>query len=354
LKKQDPELYERTRAFLSPAEYLACALTGEARTVFPSAGFDRWYWTGELLDAAGLDRDKFPPFIAPGDCIGVISGAAASLFGFSGKVRVIAGGPDFFVSILGSGAIRPGAACDRTGTSEGINLCAENRIQDSRLMCYGHPIRPYWNISGIISTSGRAIRWGRELLGMDRLPYAAFYALADTAPAGAGGLIFLPYLTGERAPVWNPRARGVFMGLGLSSGRRELARAIVEGVCFAIRDVIEVMEETGSPVRELRVSGGPGESAVFNRLKADISGRRVLLPPRRDAELLGLTVLGAVAAGKYASPEEAAGIMVSITGEYLPDERRASLYKGMFERYRELYRSVKDQFTESLDPPGDH
>ncbi|MDR2402792.1 MAG: hypothetical protein LBD78_02045 [Spirochaetaceae bacterium] len=354
LKKQDPELYEKTRAFLSPAEYLACALTGEARTVFPSTGFDQWYWTGKLLDTAGLDRDKFPPFIAPGDCIGVISGAAASLFGFSGNVQVIAGGPDFFVSILGSGAILPGAACNRTGTSEGINLCTENRIRDNRLMCYGHPVRPYWNLSGIISTSGRAIRWGRELLGMEGLPYAAFYALADTAPAGAGGLLFLPYLAGERAPVWNPRARGVFMGLSLSSSRRELARAIVEGVCFAIRDVIGVMEETGAPVRELRVSGGPGESAVFNQLKADISGRRVLLPPRRDAELLGLTALGAVAAGKYASPEEAAGVMVTITGEYIPDEGRASLYEGMFERYRGLYRSLKDQFAEYSDSAQAH
>ncbi|MDR3145150.1 MAG: hypothetical protein LBU21_02640 [Treponema sp.] len=346
LKKQDPELYEKTRAFLSPAEYLACALTGEARTVLPSAGFEQWYWTGEVLDAVGLDRDKFPPFIAPGDCIGIVSGAAASLFGLPGTARVIAGGPDFFVSILGSGAVRPGAACDRTGTSEGINLCTEKRIHDSRLMCYGHPVRPYWNLSGIISTSGRAIRWGRELLGMEGLPYAAFYALADSAPAGAGGLLFLPYLAGERAPVWNPRARGVFMGLGLSSGRRELARAIVEGVCFAIRDVIAVMEEAGAPVRELRVSGGPGESAVFNRLKADISGRPVLLPPRRDAELLGLTALGAAAAGKYASAEEAAGVMVTITGEYMPDEGRASLYAGMFERYRGLYRSLKDQFPE--------
>jgi xylulokinase len=354
LKSRDPGLYEKTRWFLSPAEYLACALTGEARTVLPSAGFERWYWNDGLLDATGLDREKFPPFIPPGECIGLLSGAAASRFGFSREVRVIAGGPDFFVSILGTGAVRPGAACDRSGTSEGINLCTENRVRDSRLMCYGHPVSPYWNLSGIISTSGRAIRWGRELLGMEKLPYPAFYELAAAAPAGAGGLIFLPYLAGERAPIWDPRARGVFLGLSLSTGRRELARAIVEGVCFAIRDVITVMEEAGAPLRDLRVSGGPGESPVFNQLKADISGRPVLLPARRDAELLGLTMLGAAAMGKYASAGEAAGALVSIVREYAPAEQHASRYDRLFEDYRGLYRSLKAQFANNLDSREDN
>jgi xylulokinase len=341
IKNREPELYGKTRYFLSTAEYLACALTGEARTVLPSAGFERWYWNDAVLDAAGLDREKFPRFISPGECIGTISEAAAARFGFKRNLRVIAGGPDFFVSILGAGALRPGQCCDRSGTSEGINLCTEHRVSDKRLMSYGHPIRPYWNLSGIISTSGGAVRWVRDLLGMEQLPNAAFYRLAESSPPGAGGLLFLPYLAGERAPIWDSRARGVFFGLNLSTGRGELARAAAEGVCFAIRDVIEVMKEAGAPVRELRVSGGPAESGFLNQLKADISGCPVLIPAQREAELLGLAVIGAAALGRYASAEEAARALVRIGRTFTPDERQKPVYDRFFAAYRGLYRAVK-------------
>jgi xylulokinase len=356
IKNHAPELYEKTRWFLAAPEFLVHALTGEARTVFPSPGFDRWSWNDRILDATALDREKFPPLVYPGDIIGNLSPAAASRFGFSPGVKVIAGGPDFFVSILGTGAIRPGQACDRSGTSEGINLCAPRRIDDPRLMCYGHPVKPLWNLSGIISSTGGAIAWGRELLGLEQLPHAAFYDLAASAPAG--GLIFLPYLAGERAPIWDPRAQGVFMGLRLDTGRAALARAIAEGVCLAMRDVITVMEETGAPAAELRVTGGPGESPFLNQLKADVTGRPVLIPGLRSsaehpaklpaehpaklpAELTGLAVLGAAAMGKYGSAGEAAEALVGIVRTFVPDEKKAPTYDRAFAKYRDIYRSLK-------------
>ncbi|GHU77696.1 xylulokinase [Spirochaetia bacterium] len=342
VKNQEPALYGRTRLFLSTAEYLAYALTGEARSVFPSAGFERWYWDDAVLDALGLDKEKFPPFIFPGECIGTVSVAVAARFGFSSSVRVIAGGPDFFVSILGTGTVSPGQACDRSGTSEGINVCTQERISDPRLMSYGHPVKPFWNLSGIISTSGKAISWGREILGVADKPHAAFYKLAATAPAGSGGVVFLPYLAGERAPIWDSKIRGVFSGLNLSTGQEALARSIAEGVCFAIRDVITVMEEVGAPVKELRVTGGPAESEFLNQLKADVSGRPVLLA-RRDAELLGLAVLGAVAQGKYGSAGEAAGALVRIERVFTPDRGKKQGYDTIFEVYRGLYRALKSE-----------
>ncbi|MDR1894313.1 MAG: hypothetical protein LBQ61_06430, partial [Spirochaetales bacterium] len=344
IKNQEPRLYEETRFFLSAPEYLLYALTGEARTVLPAPGFERWYWTGELLDRAGLDRAKFPPFAAPGELIGTLSPQAAAFLGFSRPIKVLAGGPDFFVAILGSGAVRPGRACDRGGTSEGINLCTENQITDSRLMSYGHPVKPFWNLSGIISTSGKAIAWIRDILGMTALPYSAFYELASRSEPGAGGVVFLPYLAGERAPHWNPHARGVFQGLNLSTGRAELARAVAEGVCFAIRDVITVMKETGAPVEDLRVTGGPGESAFLNQLKADITGLPVLLPACPEAELLGLAALAAASLGKYAGPEEAAGVLAGIRETRRPQSALDPLYQDRFEKYRELYPLLKPQF----------
>jgi xylulokinase len=345
IKNREPELYEKTRVFLSCPEYLACALTGEARTVFPAEGFDRWYWNRQVLEKLALDPKKFPPFIVPGDVIGTLLPQAAVFFGFSKPVPLIAGGPDFFAAILGSGAVRPGDACDRAGSSEGINVCTEKRIGDPRLMSYGHPVKPWWNLSGIISTTGKAVDWMMTVLALEPGAQDEFFALAAEAPPGARGLVFLPYLAGERAPIWDPEARGVFMGLGLETGRAELARAVVEGICFAIRDVIAVMEEAGAPVRNLRVGGGPAASGFLNQLKADISGREVLVPAAPDVELMGLTALGAAALGKYASTAEAASALIRIGRVYHPDEKKTARYERLFVGYRELYRSLKNYFA---------
>jgi xylulokinase len=343
IKNRRPGLYEKTRHFLFTPEFLAFALTGEARTVLPAQGFERWYWTGTMLEGLGLESAKFPPFAAPGERIGVIGPALASRFGLPRGLKVFAGGPDFFVSILGAGVTRAGQVCGRSGSSEGINLCTTERITDSRLMSYGHPIKPLWNLSGIISTSGKAVGWARELLGMGGLPHRAFYELAAASPPGSGGLIFLPYLAGERAPLWDPYARGVFAGLSLAAGRSELARAVSEGVCFSIRDVIAVMEECGAPVGEIRVTGGPAESPFLNQLKADITRRPVLLPAQRDAELLGGAAIGATALGTYASLAEASEALVRIDRVFQPRGGEA-LYGERFAMYRELYRALKPYF----------
>ncbi|MDR1908326.1 MAG: hypothetical protein LBQ35_00215 [Spirochaetaceae bacterium] len=344
LRLREPELYERTRYFFAAPEFLAYALTGEARSVFPSEGFVRWYWDDRALEQTALDKAKFPPFVSPGDEIGLLRPETASRFGMNRRVRVIAGGPDFFVSILGAAAVEPGLCCDRSGSSEGINVCTRNRIVDPRLMSYGHPAAGYWNLSGIISTTGMAVSWALELLGLQPGDHGAFYDLAARSEAGAGGLCFLPYLAGERAPLWDPRARGVFMGLSLSTGREEAARSVAEGICYAISDVIAVMEELGAPVQELRATGGPSESAVLNQLKADITGRPVLVPAHREAELSGLGVIGAAALGKYGSFAEAASQVVHFAGRCDPDPAKAQVYGEGFARYRELYRALKPLF----------
>ena len=338
IKINEPGLYEKTVFFLGCPEFLSYALTGEARTVFPSDGFERWYWNDGILEKLGLDKEKFPPFIRPGETYGGLAPQVAARFNFKRDIPVISGGPDFFAAILGSGTIRPGQACDRAGTSEGINACTENRIIDKRLMSYGHPVKPFWNLSGIISTTGKAMEWARDFLGLKT--YGEFFDLAQTAQAGAGGLVFLPYLAGERAPVWNPEARGVLRGLGLSSGRPEFARSVMEGVCFAIRDVISVMEETGAAIGELRVAGASSGNAFLNRLKADITKKKTLSLMHKEAELLGLAIIGSCALGRYASFSEAAGALVSVEETVYPDEKNTALYDDMFAEYRRVRKKL--------------
>jgi xylulokinase len=332
IKTNEPQLYEKTKHFLGCPEFLAFALTGEAKTVFPSDGFDRWFWNDSLLERLGLDKEKFPPFIRPGETFGGLEPLIASHFGFKLGIPVISGGPDFFAAILGAGTIKPGQACDRAGTSEGINACTENCINDKRLMAYRHPVKPFWNLSGIVSTTGKAIEWGRKLLGLDN---DNFFALAETAQAGAGGLVFLPYLAGERAPVWNPAARGILRGLSLSTGRAEFARAVLEGICFAIRDVNTVMEEAGAAIDELHIAGSASGNAMLNQLKADITQKQVLVPRQKEAELLGLAIIGSCALGKYASFAEAANAFVRIEKTFQPNGKNATLYDKLFEKYQE-------------------
>jgi len=337
IKINEPLLYENTKFFLGCPELLAYTLTGEARTVFPSDGFERWFWNDSILERLDLDKGKFPPFIRPGEVFGQLIPGVAARFGFKPGTPVISGGPDFFAAILGSGTIRPGQVCDRAGTSEGINACTERRISDERLMSYKHPVKQFWNLSGIVSTTGKAIEWGHCLLGVES--YDAFYALAQTARTGAGGLVFLPYLAGERAPVWDPSKRGVLQGLGLDTGRPEFARSVLEGICFAIRDVTGVMEEAGAVIEELRVAGSLSSSDLLDQIKADITKKPVLVPGQKETELMGLAIIGSCALARYASFAEAASALVKIDKEFLPDAKNAALYDELFGEYIQIAKS---------------
>jgi len=336
IKMNEPPLYEKTKFFLGCPELLAYTLTGEARTVFPSDGFERWFWNDSILESLGLDKGKFPPFIRPGEIFGQLTPKAAGRFGFKPGTPVISGGPDFFAAILGSGTLMPGQVCDRAGTSEGINACIRYRVNDERLMSYKHPVKPFWNLSGIVSTTGKAIEWGRGLLGIES--YDEFYALAQTAQAGAGGLVFLPYLAGERAPVWDPSKRGVLRGLSLTTGRPEFARSVLEGIGFAICDITHIMEETGAVIDELRVAGSLSGSDLLNRIKADITKKPALVPIQKETELMGLAIIGSCALGRYASFAEAASALVKIEKEFLPDGKNAALYDELFGEYLRMRR----------------
>lgn len=343
-KRTQPKEYEKSNHLLFLNDFIDYVLTGVAKTVFPSQGLERWYWDYDMLMQLELDPDKFPSFMSPGDLVGHITAGAAAYFSLPEGIPVFAGAPDFYVSILGTGAIQPGSVCNRSGTSEGINVCSTVPESDNRLMSYRHPVSEFYNISGIISTSGKAIGWIRELFDLDSKPFDDFYDMVADSPAGADGLIFLPYLAGERAPIWDAEALGVFNGLKLNTSKEDIVRSVCEGVCFAIRDVIEVMENLGHGVNELRVTGGPAESKVLNQLKADITGRKVLIPVVSEAELVGCLVLAMKGMGAYPSFAEAAQHLVHIKEVYEPEASQLKRYDRLFGVYRRTYTQLKHEF----------
>jgi xylulokinase len=341
LYRQERELYDRTLWFLSSFDFINYLLTDQARAVLHAEDSQRWYWTDWMIQEIGLDTGKFPPFCKAGELVGEVTSLAADCLGLTAGTPVFAGGPDFFTSILGTGAVELGRVCDRSGTSEGINLCTAIPLDDSRLMTYLHPIKPYYNVSGIISTSGKAIGWAKDIFGFGQASFEKMYLEMAKAAPGAGGLVFLPYLSGERAPIWDPEARAVFNGLSLSSGVPEMLRAVAEGVCLAMRDVITVMEDLGGAVKQLRITGGPAESVFLNQLKADVTGKEVLVPAVQDAELVGSLVVALTALGDYPSLASAADDIVRIGSSYQPDPKLESIYTELFGQYRATYRNLK-------------
>ena len=291
-----------------------------------------------------LDAAKFPPFARPGVFAGPVTAQGEAAAGIPRGAKVVVSGPDFLASLVGTATTRPGRACDRAGTSEGINLCALVGVADRRLLSVPHVIEPYFNVSGTISSSGKAVDWFKRASGRGGEGYEDFFEDICQSSPGASKLVFLPYLSGERAPIWDTSARGVFLGITLAHGRKEMSRAVVESTAFAMRDIIEVMEASDARVSELRVTGSPGKSPVWNQIKADITGRPIALPRFEDAELVGDLCFALAALGRFANAAEAAEGLVKIARVYEPDLTTKSLYDELFAVYRESYAALKSVF----------
>jgi xylulokinase len=342
--RNKPEVYEKARYFFGCPEFLDYYLTGNACTIFPSDQFARYIWTEDIIRELGMAPQKFPPFIKPGQGLGKVRSEAGKVLGIPSKTPVFAGGPDFIMTLLGTATVAPGRACDRAGTSEGINLCSRTPLEDRRLMCLPHIIEGFHNISGIISTSGKALEWYKDISGRGELGYESMLGEAGGVPAGSRGLIFLPYLAGERAPLWDPYARGSFIGLTAKHGSNEITRAVIESIGYAIRDVIEVMEENGLIIEELRVTGGQAKSPLWNQVKADITGKKILVADVKDSELIGDACVGLYALGEYDSLADASERIVKIETEYSPQKSVRKLYDELFSLYRSSYKGLKDIF----------
>jgi xylulokinase len=339
-----PALYERTRYFFSCPEFVSFVLTGEPVTFLPAPDFTRYIWEENLIRGLGMEPDRFPRFLESGKRVGSVTASGEAATGIPAGTPVVAGAPDFVVSLLGTATVAPGRACVRSGTSEGINLCSRTPIEDRRLMCLGHIVRGCWNVSGIISTSGKALEWYKNASGRSADSYESVFADVGSVAAGANRLLFLPYLAGERAPLWDPLARGAFIGLTLNHGVPHMMRAVAESVAYAIRDVVDVMEEIGLTVQDMRITGSPSRSPVWNQLKADVTGRRILVPLMPDSDLAGDACLALCSLGEFGSVAEAAEAVVKMGAAFDPDVRKKALYDDMFHLYRDCYRGLKPVF----------
>jgi len=349
LGKHEPASLAHTRLVLLPKDYVHLRLTGAAATdVWSAKGLVHQQTRepiGPLLEMAGVGTQIVPPALVPSEIMGHVSAAASEETGLPVGTPVIAGWTDAMAAMLGSGALgSSGLGCDVSGTSEVIGLTHGSRPLDTGpLMAAAILDSGRWMVYGPTQASGGSLSWALRALG-ELNPEQALAEAAHAEP-GADGLLFLPYLQGERAPLWDPRARGAFIGLTMAHERRHLLRAVLEGVACSVRHVLSAAEAfTGATAEEVRVAGGGARVGLWNQIKADVTGRTFRPCTTTENGVLGAAMLAAIGAGLFDGAAAAGKSMVSLEAPVEPDPHRHALYETTFERYIGAYPRLRDLF----------
>ena len=332
-----PEAFERTSSFVSCPEYLSYLLTGEKVTVCPNKEFEPFIWDEPQIGRYGLRADQFPAFVQPGTRIGTVSSRAASRFGLEAGTPVFAAGSDFMMSLLGTGTVEPGMICDRAGTSEGINYCSRRPIADNRLRTLPHAVSGYYNVAGILASTGRMFEWFRRFSGQSGVDYEDMIRSIADAFRDLELPYFFPSIhSGERYEF----VSALFAGLRPSHGAAQMGVAVLESIGFTIRQVLESMESAGLPVGTLRACGGQAKNLAWTQIKADMIGKRIEVPRIADAELLGCALQGFVGLGAYSSVQDAVSELVHIEYSFEPNPSATARHAERYAKYQALYSKV--------------
>jgi xylulokinase len=296
---------------------------------------DPWRWSDELCKVIGIEREHLPQIAGAAQAVGGVTRAAAAETGLRPGTPIIAGCGDVVASAFGAGARLDGAAVYIAGSTDCVAAAMSRPATDSAWVNCAYVDRETWLGIGTTTCSGVSVEWfAREFLRSSDM--ALMTKLAASSPPGSNRLLYLPYLQGERTPVWDPQARGVFIGLTTSTERGDLARAVFEGVAFALRQVIAC---AGSEINELRAVGGGTRNDLWNQIKADVLQLPLHVLAFQEMGTLGAALLAGVGGGVYGSLEEAARVadLIADTKIVEPDPEQAQLYDELFILYEELY-----------------
>ncbi|MBL8570447.1 MAG: hypothetical protein JNK84_15360 [Phreatobacter sp.] len=298
-------------------------------------------YDAEITRPLGTDPAIFGRPAALGERVGVLAPRYAGLFG-GGAIPVVAATFDSKCAYVASGIAEPGEALDISGTVTSFGVASERPVRDPSRRVYSVPLGDGWLVRGSMGGTGSVLEWARaELLGQD---FAAIEADIAAAPPGAGGVTFLPFHSGARAPLWNPHARGALLGLGLDTDRSVMARAVYEGLCFGLRHIADTMAESGVAPRDIRLAGGLARSDLLCRMKADILGCPVLRLADHELTTAGLAVIAAVTLGVYPDRRAASRAIVHVADRFAPAPARAR-YEEPYRRYRAAVAALSPTFA---------
>ncbi|WP_324716595.1 xylulokinase [Carboxydochorda subterranea] len=364
LRRHEPGHFERIATVLLPKDYVRFRLTGErAAEVSDAAGsamfdIEKGEWSKELLDVVGLRPEQLPPVLRSVDVAGKLTARAAEETGLVPGIPVVAGGADNACGAVGAGVVRSGRAHVSIGSSGVVVSFAPvpSRDPGGRVHTFNHAVPGAWYVMGVMLAAGLSLRWVRDELGQAERAvqeatgidaYELLTREASRSPAGARGLWFLPYLNGERTPHADPYARGVWFGLSSAHRRADLIRAVLEGVAFGLRDSLEVLQEMGVEVSQLRAIGGGGKSALWRQIQADVLGIPLARLNVDEGPAYGAALIAGAGVGVWSDVAEAADAVVKVNETIEPDPQRSATYEASYRIFRELYRVLRPVFEEA-------
>ncbi len=359
LKNKEPENFKRTKTLLLPKDYVRYRLTGElAMEVSDGAGTLLFNvrergWCNEILDELEIPREWMPSMHEATDVCGTITPEIAKITGLAAGTPVVGGGADNACGATGTGVVIEGRVAASLGTSGTVVAPSEAGAVDpeGRIHTFCHAVPKMWYLMGVVLSAGMSLRWYRDVIADSeraqgeqegRDPYDVLTDLAKEAPPGSEGLLFLPYLTGERSPLKDPFARGGFIGLTIRHQRSHLVRAVLEGITFAMRDSLEIIRSLGVEINEIRATGGGGKSPFWRQLQADIYGCEIASIGSDQGPSFGAAIMAGVGTGVYSSIPEACDAVIAVTERTEPDSGRMKEYEEYYQVFHSLYPGIRD------------
>ena len=353
VREHEPEVYARVAHFLLPKDYVRYRLTGalvcDVSDASGTSVFDvgRRTWSDEMLSALRIPREWVPEVTESPVVSARINAEGARLSGLREGTPVVSGAGDNAAAAVGTGIIRPGIISASLGTSGVVFAPLESYQPEpaGRLHAFCHAVPGQWHLMGVMLSAAGSLRWYRDAISAaaSSPTFDELVTEAGTVPPGAEGLLFLPYLSGERTPHPDPDARGAFVGLSLRHGRGHLTRAVLEGVAFGLKDSVELMKPLGLSVDRVRIAGGGTRSPVWRQILADILASELATTDATEGAAYGAALLGGVGAGVFESVEAASDRAVREVERVLPGAN-VSRYAEIYPRYRALYPALAPEF----------
>jgi xylulokinase len=352
VRENEPENWERVRSLMLPKDYVRFRLTGERATDLADASgtllldVAHRRWSEEMLDYVHMDRSLLPSLYESPEICGQVSAEGASATGLARGTPVVAGAGDQAAGAIGIGVVSPGAVSATIGTS-GVVLAATNLPAldpQGRVHTFCHGLPNCWLVMGVTQAAGLSLRWFRDQFATSNgqvESYEDLTAQAAKIPAGSDGLLWAPYLMGERTPYLDAAARGMLVGLTASHTRAHVVRAIMEGVAFSLRDTFTIFEQIGVPVRNVRLGGGGARSPLWRQIQADVYGHAVETLAAEEGAAYGAAILAGVGAKSWATVGDACAAVVQVAQTTAPDVQNSLLMNRAYSSYRRLYPSMK-------------
>ncbi len=361
VKNNEPEIFEKCRHILLPKDYLRLLLTGEYATEVSDASGMQLLdvpgrcWSGEILKALEIDEALLGKVYESSDVTGKLTQAMAETLGLNAGTPVVGGAGDNAAAAVGTGVVTDGKAFTTIGTSGVVFAHTSNIAIDKKgrvhTCCAAVP--GAWHVMGVTQGAGLSLKWFRDQFCgsekeaasyMEVDPYYIMDQQAAKVPVGSNRLLYLPYLMGERTPHLDPNARGVFFGLSAMHTKRDMLRAVMEGVTYSLRDCVEVFREMGISVSDMMACGGGGSSKLWRSMLSDLYNCSVKTASSKEGPALGVAILAAVGTGLYNSVAEACDAIVGTDQIVHPAEENVSEYEKYYQLYRSIYPALKESF----------